>query len=138
MHTLQFDGGATPNPGKGAGAFVLYYDGRIIAEGGIFFRHCTNNIGEYSGLLLGLQQCNKLGVSEVMIQGDSLLVINQIKGTWKVRHPNLLPLYQEIMGLLTNMKPDIRHIPRNQNSYADSLSDKTISLEADWLKNDFL
>ena len=138
MHTLQFDGGATPNPGKGAGAFVLFYDGRIIAEGGLFFPHCTNNIGEYNGLLLGLQQCRILGISEVMIQGDSLLVVNQITGKWKVRHPNLMPLYQEIMGLLTNMKADIQHIPRNQNSYADSLSDKTISLESDWMKNDFL
>jgi ribonuclease HI len=134
MYTLQFDGGATPNPGKGAGAFVLYQDGNVLAEGGIFFKHCTNNIGEYNGLLLGLKRCKELGVSDITIQGDSLLVINQITGKWKIRHPHLQPLHQEIMSLLTNMKTDIQHVPRNQNSYADSLSDKTISLESDWMK----
>jgi len=130
--TLQFDGGSAPNPGPTAGAFVIYQQGVIVAEGGIFIKHGTNNIGEYNGLLLGLKKCKELGITEFEIQGDSMLVISQITGKWKVRHPNLIPIHREIMELLVGTTITCTHIRREYNGYADSLSDKTLTLQRDW------
>ena len=132
MTTLQFDGGSAPNPGPTAGAFVIYHQEAIVAEGGIFIQQGTNNIGEYNGLLLGLKKCKELGITEFEIQGDSMLVISQITGKWKVRHPNLIPLHKESMELLSGRKVAYTHIRREYNGYADSLSDKTLTLQRDW------
>lgn len=139
-HLLQFDGGSNPNPGPCAGAFVIYErknDGKEeknkIAEGGCFIPQGTNNIGEYTGLRVGLERCIALGLKHIHIEGDSLLVISQISGKWKVKNHILSVIHSEIMGMFSHFeKITANHIPREMNSYADSLSDKTLSLKHSW------
>lgn len=131
---LQFDGGANPNPGPCAGAYVLLTDdGRPIVEGGVWRPNGTNNIGEYLGLISGLKACVERGLTKVDVEGDSLLVISQVNGRWQVKHPGLIALYQEATSLVKQIETvSLRHIPRAQNAHADRLSDETLERKADW------
>ena len=133
---LQFDGGSNPNPGKCAGAYVIYEyinKEKIIAEGGIYISHGTNNIGEYAGLLSGLQRCISLGIKNLLVEGDSLLVVSQVSGKWKVKNDRLRIIFDKIISLVKQFDTfEIRHIRREYNSHADKLSDKTIYLEKTW------
>jgi ribonuclease HI len=130
-YLLRFDGGSNPNPGPCAGAFVLYDNkGTVIKEGGKFIEKGTNNIGEYTGLLIGLQKCVEMNIRNVHIEGDSLLVISQIAGKWKVKNENLAVIHSAILSLFQNFDNlTCKHIMRTFNCYADSLSDKTLSMK---------
>jgi ribonuclease HI len=137
-NVLRFDGGASPsNPGPCAGAYVIYKnDGKILTEGGDFIEYGTNNYGEYTGLISGLKKCKELGIENLHIEGDSLLVISQICKKWKVKNQNLIILVDEVNDLLKSFKNvGLRHIYRDFNTYADSLSDKTIKIKKSWCKD---
>lgn len=134
-HTLRFDGGAAPtNPGPCAGAYVIFgEDGKVAAEGGEFFDHATNNFGEYNGLIYGLKKCLELDIKSVYVEGDSLLVISQVSGKWKVKNEVLQVLHSEIKETIKSFDNiSVKHILRGFNSYADKLSDKTLSLKKSW------
>lgn len=137
-HTLRFDGGAAPtNPGPCAGSYVIYeYKGankRIVAEGGKYIENGTNNYGEYVGLIEGLKKAVELGVKNLHVEGDSMLVISQMAGLWKVKSENLLELNSEANELVKNFDDiSFNHILRQFNTYADSLYNKTLSLKKTW------
>ena len=94
---LQFDGGSRGNPGiSGAGA-VIYVDNEEKISACIpVFEQITNNQAEYLGLKEGLKIAVEEGFKIIKIQGDSLLVINQVKGTWKVKNKNLKIIKDEM------------------------------------------
>ena len=123
---LQFDGGAQPNPGAGAGGAVLFGpDGVVIGESYERYAHCTNNYAEYQGLIMGLEMALLHGVRRLRIEGDSMLVIQQIQGKWKIKAEGLLELYTEAKRLMDQFEAlEIRHIPRALNSHADRLTRK--------------
>lgn len=132
MHLLQFDGAADPNPGKASGAYVLFappvVEGdwlvrNVIEEGFQYLPHGTNNEAEYMGLILGLEGALKNNVEAVKIEGDSMLVVNQVKGLWRVKEPRLIKLHSRAVSLYSQFKhKSIQHIPREQNEDADKLS----------------
>jgi ribonuclease HI len=129
---LQFDGGASPNPGPASGAYVLYsppvkQEGSIcrlvIQEGYKFIPHATNNEAEYTGLILGLEAALNYGITDIEIEGDSQLVVNQVPGAWHVKTPALVPYRSKAANLYFKFqKRQIRHIPRELNSDADHLT----------------
>jgi ribonuclease HI len=127
-YLLQFDGGAQPNPGKGSGAAVLFDPNMVIvAEVGDFYLHCTNNFAEYMGLILGLEMALKKGVRKLIVEGDSMLVIQQVSGFWKVSAEALKPLCMRAKALLALFEHTIvRHVLRAQNTHADALTEKII------------
>ena len=130
---LRFDGGANPNPGPCAGAYVIYKDNEVIAEGGDYIEKGTNNIGEYTGLIRGLERCYKLGITNLKVEGDSLLVISQVTGKWKINQEHLRHLCNEAKSLIqffASVKLD--HIRREYNSHADRLSDNTLEKKSKW------
>lgn len=87
----------------------------------------TNNQAEYYGLLLGLNMAIKLGVKRLSIQGDSRLVLEQLKDLWKVKNHDLKPLHSEAKKLLENFDiSSIDHIPRSRNSDADSFANEAV------------
>jgi ribonuclease HI len=136
-NVLRFDGGACPsNPGPCAGAYVLFKeDGKVLTEGGEFIENGTNNYGEYTGLICGLRKCKELEIDNVYVEGDSLLVISQVCKKWKVKSETLMILLDEVNELLKSFSNvGMRHIYRDNNKYADSLSDKTIKLKKSWNK----
>jgi ribonuclease HI len=131
-YTLRFDGGCAPtNPGPCAGAYVIFDEkGKVIAEGGEFIEHGTNNYGEYSGLIYGLKKCMEMDIQSIHIEGDSLLVISQVCGKWKMKSENLRPLLEDVNYLLKKIKDvSLRHILREFNGYADGLCDKILKFK---------
>lgn len=131
---LRFDGGANPNPGPCAGAYVLYNDrSEVIAEGGEYFEKGTNNIGEYAGLIAGLERCVEMGLEHVDVEGDSMLVVQQVQGAWKVKQPHLIGMCERAVALTRKFVHfSIQHIRREMNGHADQLSDNTLERKSTW------
>jgi len=128
-HLLQFDGGSSPNPGPSASGAVIWSphpDGALrkkLCEEGLFISQGTNNIGEYNGLILGLRLALDYGIKKLRIEGDSLLVINQVIGSWKINNNVLRELHAKVKTLLREFEYiGIRHVLRHLNTDADALT----------------
>src|SRR5438552_18691049 len=93
--TLEFDGGSRGNPGPaGIGIVLRAQDGTTLATLGRFIGRATNNAAEYRALITALQEAKKLGAKHIQIRGDSELIIKQMRGEYRVKHPDLKPLYE--------------------------------------------
>lgn len=137
VYLLQFDGGANPNPGPCAGAFVVSKidSNEVLFEGGTFIDHGTNNVGEYMGLLGGLRICRENHLDNILIQGDSKLVVYQVTNKWKINYDHIRKLYQEIQDVLKHFSSvSIRHVYREENKRADELSDETLEKKNNWIR----
>lgn len=126
--TLYADGAARGNPGPaGAGAVLLDDDGAVVAEIARSLGHATNNVAEYTALVLGLEEARRRGVTDLEVRMDSLLVVQQMRGLWRIKHPRLKPLALRAKELLAQFaKPSIGHIPRERNTLADALANRAI------------
>jgi ribonuclease HI len=126
---LQFDGGSRGNPGPaGIGLTLRTPDGRLIYELGEFIGKHTNNVAEYTALLRGLEMACKLGVGRLIIRADSELVVRQIQGRYRVKSPDLQPLYQRAIDLLRCVpKWSIEHVYRDDNHRPDELANQAMN-----------
>ena len=125
---LYADGAARGNPGPaGSGAALVAPDGTVIAELTRFLGHATNNVAEYTALIIGLEEATRLEIEHLDIRMDSLLVVQQMKGVWRIKHPGLKPLALQAGALLAGFPSrTIEHIPREQNGIADALANRAI------------
>jgi ribonuclease HI len=125
---LYADGAARGNPGPaGAGAILYNENGRVVAELARPLGHATNNVAEYSALILGLEEAQRRGASAIDVRMDSLLVVQQMRGLWRIKHPGLVPLALRAGELLASFpEREIRHVPREDNAAADELSNRAI------------
>lgn len=141
---LNTDGGSRGNPGPAAFGYVIQditnvdaglTRGSHQADAGIILEKCgkylgltTNNQAEYQGLLSGVNWVvTHHPQAELLIKMDSLLIVNQIKGLYKVKSPELFPLFQEVRGLLSKLpKWSIEHTYREGNQLADSLVNEAL------------
>jgi ribonuclease HI len=124
-YLIRFDGGSRGNPGKAGCGYIIYKpDGTTHLNGSCFVgSQETNNVAEYTGLLRALEAISyDEKITSLTIEGDSLLVINQLSGLWKVKADNLIPLYAKTHSLLSKYEYTLSHIPRNQNKEADRLA----------------
>ena len=136
MHyTLYADGGARGNPGPaGAGAVAFDAIGKRVAEVSDFLGVATNNVAEYEAVMRGLKALlaafptEHFKTASVEIRMDSKLVIEQLKGAYRVKHPNLVPRYLELKNLIARSFPIISytHVPRERNKDADLLANKAM------------
>ena len=129
MKAILFaDGAARGNPGPaGSGAVLLDESGHVIAELTKHLGHATNNVAEYTALIIGLEEAKRRGIDEIDIRMDSMLVVRQMQGLWKIKHPNMKPLALRAGALLASFpKRTIEHVPREENLIADALSNKAI------------
>lgn len=126
--TLFADGAARGNPGPaGSGALLLDERGEPLAELTLSLGHATNNVAEYRALILGLEEARRRGIDQIDIRMDSLLVVRQMQGLWKIKHPGLRPLALRAGALLAEFgQRTIEHIPREENSRADRLANRAI------------
>jgi ribonuclease H / adenosylcobalamin/alpha-ribazole phosphatase len=126
--TLYADGGARGNPGPaGSGAVLFDENGTVIAERMRSLGHATNNVAEYTALIIGLEEALRRGIDELDVRMDSLLVVRQMEGRWKIKHPGLKPLALRAGELLARFpKRTIEHIPRELNTHADALVNRAI------------
>jgi ribonuclease HI len=130
-HLLHFDGASKGNPGNSSAAAVIYSPHEllkvrhILLERGEFLGLGTNNQAEWQGLLIGLKSCIDLGIKSVLIEGDSLLVINQLLKLYKVNNPTLKVYYNEAIELLKDFNMvAIRHVLREYNRDADRIGNE--------------
>jgi ribonuclease HI len=125
---LFTDGAARGNPGPaGAGAVIVNPNGHIVAKVGKFLGESTNNVAEYMGLILGLKRAKAMGIRELEVLADSELLVRQLHGDYAVKAEHLKPLHAEASELLKAFPGAIiRHIPREENSAADAMSNRAI------------
>ncbi|MGC2424700.1 MAG: ribonuclease HI family protein [Nitrospirota bacterium] len=122
------DGASRGNPGEaGIGVLIEDSSGSRLKEIRRYLGKATNNQAEYAALLTGLQASREMGAEDVSVFADSELLVKQMKGEYKVKHPLLLPLYTEAKTLTSGLKKfRITHIPRAQNAHADALANEAI------------
>lgn len=125
---LYTDGAARGNPGPAAGGVVIEDDqGHLLWQEGRYFGETTNNVAEYRALLLGLAKARQLGDGALVVRMDSELVVKQLAGSYRVKHPALLPLYGQAIGLLDHFATwRVEHVRREQNSLADRLANQAL------------
>jgi ribonuclease HI len=122
--TLAIDGASRGNPGA-AGIGVVVYDqsGKVVREVSEYIGRTTNNVAEYTALIRGLEEALRLGAKTIRVQTDSELLARQMSGTYRVKSPHLLPLYERVRSLLARFQDArIAHVSREQNAQADKLA----------------
>ena len=133
--TLYADGGSRGNPGPaGAGAVVFDAHGKRILEIADYLGITTNNVAEYEAVLRALKKLSEeyskehLSKIHLSIKMDSKLVIEQLSGNYKVKHPNLIPRYLEIKNIIARHFPHVsfEHVYREHNKDADALANKAM------------
>jgi ribonuclease HI len=125
---LRTDGASRGNPGHAAAGIVIETpDGEIAARGKLYLGVMTNNQAEYRALILGLKAVTHYHPTLVRVYMDSDLVVNQMRGTYKVRNPDLEPLWREARELVSALPAvTFDHVPRAQNVMADQLANEAL------------
>ncbi|MFJ8015127.1 bifunctional RNase H/acid phosphatase [Streptomyces sp. NPDC096339] len=128
---VEADGGSRGNPGPaGYGAVVLDpATGETLAERAEFIGVATNNVAEYKGLIAGLKAVRDLAPDaqvQVQVRMDSKLVVEQMSGRWKIKHPDMRPLAAEAAKILPASQVSYEWIPRERNKHADRLANEAM------------
>ena len=126
--SLYCDGASRGNPGlAGAGVVLIDPSGEVREQLREFLGQVTNNVAEYRGLLLGLKRARDLGVKKIRVFSDSELLVRQINGSYRVKQPHLLVLWQEAQRELQQFTAfEVTHVPRELNREADRLANEAI------------
>lgn len=134
-YALYADGGARGNPGPaGAGAVAFDNIGKRVIEVSDYIGETTNNVAEYEAVIRGLKNLRDafpeghFNHRGVIVRMDSELVIKQLRGEYRVKHPNLIPKYFEVKNLFARSFPYIsfEHVPREHNKDADELANRAM------------
>ena len=128
--TIYVDGGSRGNPGpSGIGVVILDANGKRLKDLSKYIGEATNNIAEYNALLYGLEEALILRADDIIINMDSELVAKQLTGDYRVKDPNIRPLFDRAINMLKSFNNfEIRHIERAMNKEADKLVNKAINL----------
>ena len=119
--TVYVDGSSRGNPGAaGIGYYIVGEDGQLIKRGGEFIGFATSRVAEYYALKEGIEQAIELGFKSVRFVSDSLMVVNQMNGIFKVKNEDIQVIHKEIKELLKQFDVVVfTHVPRLQNAAAD-------------------
>jgi len=124
---IYIDGASKGNPGPSGVGVVICKDGETIKNISSFIGEATNNVAEYTALIYALQEALKLKATILKINTDSQLLYRQVKRIYKIKHPNIIGLHNQVMHLLSGFKRvEVVHIPREKNSGADKLATKAV------------
>jgi ribonuclease HI len=128
--TIYVDGGSRGNPGpSGIGVVILDASGKRVKDISKYIGKATNNIAEYNALLYGLEEALIMRADDLIINVDSELVAKQLTGDYRVKDPNIRPLFERAINILKSFNNfEIRHIEREMNKEADKLVNKAINL----------
>ena len=124
---LHTDGGSRGNPGPaGAGGVILDGEGRVLEDFALFLGTATNNEAEYRALIEGLRRAAALKPTRLVVRMDSLLVVKQMRGEYRVKDRKLLPLHLEARRSFPPCPVLFEHIPRERNALADRLANRAM------------
>jgi probable phosphoglycerate mutase len=126
---VECDGAARGNPGPaGIGVHITDKSGKVVAEIAEGIGVATNNVAEYTAAIRGLERARELGASEVLLRSDSLLLVEQLSGRFKVKNPTLQQLHAQVRSLAAGFAEPVRyeHVPRERNKDADRLANEGV------------
>ncbi|NCX33569.1 MAG: reverse transcriptase-like protein [Actinobacteria bacterium] len=124
---LYADGGSRGNPGEAAFGAVISEDGKVVVELSERIGVATNNVAEYSGLVAGLQEINRLDPeAKVLVRMDSKLIVEQMSGKWKIKNPEMKKMALKARDAHPANLINYEWIPREMNSHADSLVNRAL------------
>jgi probable phosphoglycerate mutase len=125
---LYTDGGSRGNPGPAAyGVRVETAEGELVTEFGEALAPTTNNVAEYRGLIAGLEWALAHGHRDVRVRSDSELLVKQMRGEYRVKHPGLQPLHAEARHLVARIGSVLfEHVRREKNKHADRLANEAM------------
>src|SRR5260370_31630987 len=126
--TANIEGAARGNPGPAAYGLVLRRaDGTLLETLGKYIGRHTNNVAEYYALIAALDYAVANGIKRLRVQSDSQLIVNQIKGLYKVKHPDLRPLHERAKKMAAALESfTIQYVPREQNREADAAANAAL------------
>ena len=127
--TLFVDGASRGNPGP-SGIGVVLYDGgrRVVRSFGKYIGETTNNVAEYTALLVGLQEALQHPIGSLRVHTDSQLLARQLQGRYRVKQPHLKILWDQIRDLIPSLNSfTVHHVPREKNREADRLANQAIN-----------
>src|SRR6202165_1360586 len=127
-YTANIDGAARGNPGPASYGLVLRRpDGKPLESLGKYIGRHTNNVAEYYALIAALDYAAASGIRRLRVFSDSQLIVNQIKGLYKVKHPDLRPLHERAKKQAAGLETfTIQYVPREQNRDADDLANAAL------------
>jgi len=127
-YTANIDGAARGNPGPASYGVVLRRpDGKPLDSLGKYIGRATNNVAEYYALIAALDYAAAHGLKRLRVYSDSQLIVNQIKGIYKVKHPDLRPLHERAKKQAAGLAAfTIQYIPREQNREADAAANAAL------------
>jgi ribonuclease HI len=133
---IHIDGASRGNPGEaGFGVYVSRPDGTEVAGLYGYLGRATNNVAEYQALLHALRYALAQGVRRVRVYSDSELVVRQMDGKYRVKHPDMVPLHREARALIRKFEEaQLAHVPREQNREADRLANRALDERASKLE----
>lgn len=125
---VHVDGAARGNPGPaGAGAVLTDANGKLVGEVSVYLGECTNNVAEYRALEVALEKAQQIGARAVRVRTDSTLMARQLRGAFRVKNSNLVPLYLRVKELAGQFdRFAVEEIPREANRRADVLANNAI------------
>lgn len=125
---VNTDGGARGNPGPAAiGVVIAAPDGRVLTEISEALGVATNNVAEYTAVVRALEKSAELGARIVRLRSDSLLLIEQINGNFKVKNPTLRVLHQKVRAAAKSFETvSFEHVRRERNVAADALVNEAL------------
>ena len=126
---VEADGGSRGNPGVAAGGSVVIDEasGEVLAEIGVYVGVATNNVAEYRGMIAGVTRALEIAPdAELRIRLDSKLVVEQMSGRWKIKHPDMAEHAAEARRLLAATSVAFEWIPRAENARADRLANESV------------
>jgi ribonuclease HI len=129
---IYIDGASRGNPGEaGFGIYVADAAGAERAALYGYLGRASNNVAEYQALIHALRWALEQGERRVRVFSDSELVVRQIEGRYKVKHPAMIPLHREASSLLRRFETaSVAHVPREQNRKADALANEALDRKA--------
>ena len=126
---VEADGGSRGNPGIAAGGAVVAdaQTGTVLSEVGVYVGVATNNVAEYSGLIAGLETAvDRDAQAAIAVRMDSKLVVEQMTGRWKIKHPDMQVLARRAQALIEGRDVTFQWVPRTQNNRADAAANEAM------------
>jgi probable phosphoglycerate mutase len=126
---VEADGGSRGNPGVAAGGAVVIdaVSGDVLSEVGVYVGVASNNVAEYSGMIAGIEAAFERDASaSVLVRLDSKLVVEQMSGRWKIKHPDMQLLARRAQSLIAGRDVSFQWVPRLENGRADAIANESM------------
>jgi ribonuclease HI len=128
---VEADGGSRGNPGIAAGGAVVIdpQTSAVLTELGVYVGVASNNVAEYSGMIAGLEAAfERDAAASIVVRMDSKLVVEQMSGRWKIKHPDMKVLADRARSLIGARHVEFEWVPRLENSRADAAANEAMDL----------